>query len=89
MTANLNTWVRTPGILFTCFVIYQGIPVPSNPNPNLNLSLTLNPTPDQILVLTGMLYGRHTLPLWAVGVQSVLPAFNALYYNKQAADPYP
>ena len=55
VTANLNTWVRTPGILFTCFVIYQG-----------------------------MLYGRHTLPLWAVLVQSVLPAFNALYYNKQA-----
>ena len=36
-----------------------------------------------------MLYGRHTLPLWAVLVQSVLPAFNALYYNKQAAYPYP
>ena len=36
-----------------------------------------------------MLYGRHTLPMWAVVVQSVLPAFNALYYNKQAADPYP
>ena len=58
VTANLNTWVRTPGILFTCFVIYQG-----------------------------MLYGRHTLPLWAVLVQSVLPAFNALYYNKQAGSP--
>ena len=59
VTANLNTWVRTPGILFTCFVIYQG-----------------------------MLYGRHTLPLWAVLVQSVLPAFNALYYNKQAVANY-
>ena len=59
VTANLNTWVRTPGILFTCFVIYQG-----------------------------MLYGRHTLPLWAVLVQSILPGFNALYYNKQAVANY-
>ena len=25
VTANLNTWVRTPGILFICFVIYQGM----------------------------------------------------------------
>ena len=28
------------------------------------------------------------LPLWALLVQSVLPAYNALYYNKQAVANY-
>ena len=59
MTANLNTWVRTPGILFTSFVVYQG-----------------------------MVYGRHALPLWSVAIQTVLPLYNALYYNKQAVANY-
>ena len=59
VTANINTWVRTPGILFTSFVVYQG-----------------------------MVYARHTLPLWAVALQTVLPLYNALYYNKQAVANY-
>lgn len=58
-SANLNTWVRTPGILFTCFCIYQAT-----------------------------LYGKHTVPTWALCVHASLPVYNALYYNKQAVANY-
>ena len=59
ITANLNAWVRTPGILITSFCVYQA-----------------------------MLYGRHTLPLWAPFIHVFLPPYNAIFYCKQAVANY-
>ena len=59
VTANLNAWVRTPGILINSFIVYQA-----------------------------MLYGNHTLPLWAPFLHVVLPPYNGIYYCKQAIANY-
>jgi hypothetical protein len=59
VTANLNAWVRLPGILVNTFIVYQA-----------------------------MLYGRHTLPLWAMALHVVLPPYNGVYYCKQSSANY-
>jgi hypothetical protein len=59
VNANLNTWVRCPGILIAAVLLYQAV-----------------------------LLGFHVVPLWALCLQSVLPAYNALYFNKQAVANY-
>jgi len=59
MNANLNTWVRSPGILCACVLLYQAV-----------------------------LLDMHVVPRWALYLQSVLPAYNALYFNKQAVANY-
>jgi len=59
VNANLNTWVRCPGILIAAVLLYQAV-----------------------------VLGQHIVPLWAVYLQSVLPAYNALYFNKQAVANY-
>jgi len=59
VNANLNTWLRAPGILVATVLLYQAL-----------------------------LLGNHVVPPWAVGLQLVLPAYNALYFNKQAVANY-
>ena len=41
-----------------------------------------------MLLYQALLLGNHVVPLWAVGLQLVLPAYNALYFNKQAVANY-
>jgi hypothetical protein len=59
VNANMNTWIRVPGILFSVVLLYQAI-----------------------------LLGHHIVPLWAAYLQLVLPAYNALYFGKQAVANY-
>jgi len=59
VTANLNSWVRTPGLICTSFVVYQA-----------------------------WLYGKHSLPSWALLLHVVLPSYNGIYYCKQAVANY-
>jgi len=59
VNANLNTWLRAPGIIAATVLLYQAL-----------------------------LLGNHVVPLWAVYVQLGLPAYNALYFNKQAVANY-
>mmetsp|Transcript_28721 Transcript_28721/g.73677 ORF Transcript_28721/g.73677 Transcript_28721/m.73677 type:complete len:294 (+) Transcript_28721:142-1023(+) len=59
VNANLNTWLRCPGILISGTLLYQAL-----------------------------ILGQHIVPLWAVCLQLVLPAYNALYFNKQAVANY-
>ena len=59
VNANLNTWLRAPGILAAAVLLYQAV-----------------------------LLNQHIVPMWAVALQSVLPAYNALYFNKQAVANY-
>jgi hypothetical protein len=59
VNANLNTWLRAPGILVATVLLYQAL-----------------------------LLDMHVVPLWAAYLQLVLPAYNALYFNKQAVANY-
>jgi len=41
-----------------------------------------------VLLYQALLLGRHIVPLWAACLQLILPAYNALYFNKQAVANY-
>lgn len=59
ITANMNAWIRLPGILINSFIVYQAL-----------------------------LYGRHTLPLWAPLLHVILPPYNGILYGKQSIANY-
>ena len=50
VNANLNSWVRAPGILFATCLLYQAL-----------------------------VYGHYIVPLWAIALQLVLPAYNVAH----------
>jgi len=41
-----------------------------------------------VLLYQALLLGQHIVPLWAAYLQLLLPAYNALYFNKQAVANY-
>jgi len=59
VNANLNMWVRAPGILVSMSYLYQAL-----------------------------LTNQHNVPLWAAYIQLILPAYNAMYFGKQAVANY-
>jgi hypothetical protein len=84
VNANLNTWLRTPGILTSTVLLYQALKLGryqvcrgGSTGDSRNSRPPYPPSP-----------GTLQVPLWAALLQLFLPPYNALYFGKQATANY-